>query len=180
MRPSPRALAVLTVHHWADRVRGLTELARGRAASVGDRHLGPCDLGFWLVEDYFRRSRRSIGEILPPMEELRQTLGNIEYVLSRTLRLHRWLLGRTGVGHMRIWTLAFVAPSPHSPRSAMWNLALGAYVATSQTAPGNVAMAISCAGRVGSGLPTGHCAPHLIGGNLSHSTADIQHAFVLG
>ena len=44
---------------------------------------------------------------------------------------------------MHIWTLASAASSPQSPRSALWNLALGAYVATSQMAPGNVAMAIS-------------------------------------
>jgi SAM-dependent methyltransferase len=72
------ALAVLTVHHWPDRARGLTELAR-----VAQRRLvivtwDPAASGFWLVEDYFPE----IGEIdrciLPSIEELRGVLGDID------------------------------------------------------------------------------------------------------
>jgi SAM-dependent methyltransferase len=72
------ALAVLTVHHWADRVRGLTELARVAWHRVVILTWDPATSGFWLVEDYFPAIAEIDRQILPPMEELRQALGNIE------------------------------------------------------------------------------------------------------
>jgi hypothetical protein len=38
----------------------------------------PATSGFWLVEDYFPAIAEIDRQILPPMEELRQTFGNIE------------------------------------------------------------------------------------------------------
>ena len=72
------ALAVLTVHHWPDRARGLTELAR-----VAQRRLvivtwDPAASGFWLIEDYFPAISEIDRQILPSIEELRGVLGDIE------------------------------------------------------------------------------------------------------
>jgi SAM-dependent methyltransferase len=72
------ALAVLTVHHWPDRVRGLTELARVAQHRLVIVTWDPATSGFWLVEDYFPAILEIDWQILPPMEELRQTLGTIE------------------------------------------------------------------------------------------------------
>ena len=72
------ALAVLTVHHWADRMRGLTELARVARHRVVILTWDPATSGFWLVEDYFPAIAEIDRQILPPMEELRQALGTIE------------------------------------------------------------------------------------------------------
>jgi SAM-dependent methyltransferase len=72
------ALAILTVHHWADRVRGLTELARVAQHRVVIVTWDPATSGFWLVEQYFPAIAEIDRQILPPIEELRQALGNIE------------------------------------------------------------------------------------------------------
>ena len=47
------ALAVLTVHHWPDRARGLTELARVVRDRVVVVTWDPASVGFWLTENYF-------------------------------------------------------------------------------------------------------------------------------
>jgi SAM-dependent methyltransferase len=72
------ALALLTVHHWADRVGGLAELARVVQHRVVILTWDPATSGFWLVEDYFPAIAEIDRQILPPMEELRQALGTIE------------------------------------------------------------------------------------------------------
>ena len=72
------ALAVLTVHHWPDRGRGLRELARVAQHRLVILTWDPATSGFWLVEDYFPAIVEIDRQILPPMEELRQILGHIE------------------------------------------------------------------------------------------------------
>jgi SAM-dependent methyltransferase len=72
------ALAVLTVHHWADRVRGLTELARVAQHRVVIVTWDPETSGFWLVEDYFPAIAAIDRHILPSIEEFRRTLGDVE------------------------------------------------------------------------------------------------------
>jgi SAM-dependent methyltransferase len=72
------ALAILTVHHWPDRRRGLAELARVAQHRVVILTWDSATSGFWLVEDYFPAIAEIDRQILPPMEELRQTLGDIE------------------------------------------------------------------------------------------------------
>ena len=47
------ALAVLTIHHWADRARGLAECARVARDRVVLLTFDPAVDGFWLVRDYF-------------------------------------------------------------------------------------------------------------------------------
>ncbi len=72
------ALAILTVHHWPDRARGLDELgrvARGRAVIVT---WDPASSGFWLVDDYFPEVVEIDRPIFPTLEELRRALGPVE------------------------------------------------------------------------------------------------------
>src|SRR5438128_11961089 len=47
------ALAILTVHHWPDRARGLGELARVARDRIVILTWDPATSGFWLVDDYF-------------------------------------------------------------------------------------------------------------------------------
>ncbi len=72
------ALAVLTVHHWPDRPRGLHELARVASDRVVIVTWDPATSGFWLIDDYFPEIGEIDREILPPMDEFRQALGPID------------------------------------------------------------------------------------------------------
>lgn len=72
------ALAVLTVHHWPDRTRGLTELARVAPRRLVIVTWDPAASGFWLIEDYFPEIGEIDRRILPSIDELRRTLGEIE------------------------------------------------------------------------------------------------------
>jgi SAM-dependent methyltransferase len=72
------ALAVLTVHHWPDRARGLAELRRVARDRVVILTWDPAAAGFWLVEDYFPALVAIDREIFPPLDELRRILGPIE------------------------------------------------------------------------------------------------------
>ena len=71
------ALAVLTVHHWPDRARGLAELARV-ARRVVILTWDPASAGFWLVDDYFPEVAAIDRPIFPGMAELGGLLGPIE------------------------------------------------------------------------------------------------------
>jgi SAM-dependent methyltransferase len=73
------ALAVLTVHHWPDRARGLAELARAARRRVVVLTHDPGADHFWL-EDYFPSLFRISREILPPLEELRRALGRTRVI----------------------------------------------------------------------------------------------------
>ncbi|HEU4370091.1 MAG TPA: class I SAM-dependent methyltransferase [Methylomirabilota bacterium] len=72
------SLAVLTVHHWPDRARGLAELARvaGRRAVV--LTWDPAAPGFWLVDDYFPEMVAIDRRIFPTLDDFRRALGPIE------------------------------------------------------------------------------------------------------
>ena len=72
------ALAVLTVHHWPDRIRGLAEMARVAGRRVVIVTWDPTFSPFWLVEDYFPAIVSIDRRIFPSMDELRDTLGEIE------------------------------------------------------------------------------------------------------
>lgn len=72
------ALAVLTVHHWPDRTRGLHELARVARNRVVIVTWDPAYSGFWLIDDYFPEIGEIDRQILPSLEEFRQALGPIE------------------------------------------------------------------------------------------------------
>ncbi len=72
------ALAILTVHHWPDRVRGLTELARVARRRVVILTADPASSLFWLVDDYFPAIREIDRRILPSIDELAGVLGEME------------------------------------------------------------------------------------------------------
>jgi SAM-dependent methyltransferase len=71
-------LAVLTVHHWPDRPRGLAELRRlARDRVVILTWVPDAALPFWLV-DYFPGLAALDGPIFEPLDALRRLLGPIE------------------------------------------------------------------------------------------------------
>ena len=72
------ALALLTVHHWPDRLCGLDELARVAKGRLVIVTWDPNASGFWLVDDYFPDLARIDGDIFPSIEELRRALGRIK------------------------------------------------------------------------------------------------------
>jgi len=72
------ALAVLTVHHWPDRARGLAELRRVARSRVAILTWDPASAGFWLVEDYFPALVATDREIFPSLDELMRILGPID------------------------------------------------------------------------------------------------------
>jgi len=72
------ALAVLTVHHWPDRARGLDELGRVARRRVVVVTWDPENFSFWLVDDYFPELAAIDRRICPAIEEFRRALGHIE------------------------------------------------------------------------------------------------------
>jgi SAM-dependent methyltransferase len=72
------ALAVLTVHHWPDRARGLRELARVSRQRVVVVTWDPSVTGFWLTDDYFPDIVAIDRPIFPTIEDFRRLLGRVE------------------------------------------------------------------------------------------------------
>ncbi len=72
------ALAILTVHHWPDRARGLAELGRVARERVVILTWDPASTGFWLGESYFPTLVAIDRQIFPRLAELRRILGSIE------------------------------------------------------------------------------------------------------
>jgi SAM-dependent methyltransferase len=72
------ALAILTVHHWPDRARGLDELARVARRRVVVVTWDPSSSGFWLVDDYFPAIVELDRRIFPTIEDFERAFGRIE------------------------------------------------------------------------------------------------------
>jgi SAM-dependent methyltransferase len=70
-------LAVLTLHHWDNRRQGLRELVRVVRGRIVIVTYDPAPSGFWLTDDYFPEIRDIDRRILPTIEELRDSLGDI-------------------------------------------------------------------------------------------------------
>ena len=131
-------LAVLTVHHWPDRPRGLDELqrvARDRAVILTwEPDTGP----FWLVDDYFPELVALDRAIFEPLDALRRLLGPIEVRRSRSPTT-AWTVSSAPTGGVPkpTWTRACAARSPPSPSYATWSPASRACGRISPTAPGS-------------------------------------------
>jgi SAM-dependent methyltransferase len=72
------ALAVLTVHHWPDRARGLAEMARVARDRVVVLTWDPASTGFWLVDEYFADLAAIDRWIFPALDDFRRALGTVE------------------------------------------------------------------------------------------------------
>jgi SAM-dependent methyltransferase len=72
------ALAILTVHHWPDRARGLDELGRVARRRVVVVTWDPSSSGFWLVDDYFPEVVSLDRQIFPTIEDLERAFGRVE------------------------------------------------------------------------------------------------------
>ena len=72
------ALAVLTVHHWPDRARGLAELARVARRRVVILTWDPDTSGFWLVEEYFPEIAAVDRPIFPTIADFTAALGSVD------------------------------------------------------------------------------------------------------
>jgi SAM-dependent methyltransferase len=72
------ALAVLTVHHWPDRIRGLAELSRVARDRVVVLTWDPDGPPFWLVAEYFPEIGVIDRPIFLTLDELRRALGPID------------------------------------------------------------------------------------------------------
>lgn len=71
------AMAVLTVHHWADWRRGVAEMARV-ARAVVILTWDPAHEGFWLTRDYFPDFVAFDRTIFPPLDALASALGGAD------------------------------------------------------------------------------------------------------
>jgi SAM-dependent methyltransferase len=72
------ALAILTIHHWPDKARGLDELARVARRRVVVVTWDPSISGFWLADDYFPEIFETDRKIFPTIEDYRRALGRID------------------------------------------------------------------------------------------------------
>jgi SAM-dependent methyltransferase len=70
-------MAVLSIHHWQDRTRGLEECARVARQRVVILTWDPASEGFWLVQDYFPEMLAHDRPLFPTMESLGAALGPI-------------------------------------------------------------------------------------------------------
>jgi len=71
------SLAILTIHHWQDQAKGLSELCRVARERVVILTWDPQAPGFWLT-DYFPEILDIDRGIFPTMDTLEQSLGAIQ------------------------------------------------------------------------------------------------------
>jgi SAM-dependent methyltransferase len=72
------SLAILTVHHWPDKARGLAEMRRVARERVVILSWDPEHEGFWLVQDYLPKIREIDRLQFPTLRELETAIGPIE------------------------------------------------------------------------------------------------------
>ena len=71
-------LAVLTIHHWLDKLKGLLELSRVVRERVVLLTWDPESEGFWLVKDYFPEFVKADRKRMPTMTELGRFFDHME------------------------------------------------------------------------------------------------------
>jgi SAM-dependent methyltransferase len=72
------ALAVLTIHHWADWRRGLAEMRRVARDRVVILTWDPAHEGYWLLQDYFPEIIDLDRESFPTLADMESVLGPID------------------------------------------------------------------------------------------------------
>jgi SAM-dependent methyltransferase len=72
------ALSVLSLHHWPDQARGLTELVRLARERVVLLTWDPAAPRFWLVEEYFPEILVIDRPLFPTLDDLGRVLGPME------------------------------------------------------------------------------------------------------
>ena len=70
-------MAILTIHHWGDRKKGLEECARVARKQVTLLTWDPASEGFWLVQQYFPDIIALDRTIFPTMDEIRSVFGKV-------------------------------------------------------------------------------------------------------
>jgi SAM-dependent methyltransferase len=82
------AMAIITVHHWAEPTRGLAEMARVARRRVVILSFDPAPLSeLWLVRDYFPRALEIHANAMPPIEGLAAMLPNASVEMVPVPRL---------------------------------------------------------------------------------------------
>jgi SAM-dependent methyltransferase len=71
-------LAVLTVHHWPDRSRGLREMRRVCRGPIVILTWDPESSGFWLVDDYFPVLVEIDRPLFPRIDAFRDLIGEVD------------------------------------------------------------------------------------------------------
>ncbi|HEX5046393.1 MAG TPA: class I SAM-dependent methyltransferase [Gammaproteobacteria bacterium] len=69
------ALAILTVHHWPRRDRGLAEMRRVARERVVIFTWDPAHAGFWLLREYFPEVLELDRPAFPSLREIEMTIG---------------------------------------------------------------------------------------------------------
>ena len=72
------SLAILTLHHWPDKARGLAELRRVARERVVILTWDPEHAEFWLIQDYLPEILEIDRRDFPALREIEKTLGPIE------------------------------------------------------------------------------------------------------
>ncbi|MDQ6612061.1 MAG: class I SAM-dependent methyltransferase [Gemmatimonadota bacterium] len=73
-------LGVLTMHHWQDLSRGLSECQRVARKRVVFFSWDPDATDFWLIDDYFPQFREQARALFPTMQALHQMLGEAHVI----------------------------------------------------------------------------------------------------
>lgn len=71
------SMAVLTVHHWSDKERGLKEMRRVTRGPIVLLTYDPAFRAFWLL-DYFPELATLDKDQMPPMEDYEASLGPVD------------------------------------------------------------------------------------------------------
>jgi len=72
------ALAILTIHHWPDKTRGLAELRRVARERVVILTWDPEHARFWLIQDYLPEIDEIDRRDFPTLREIEQAIGPVE------------------------------------------------------------------------------------------------------
>jgi len=72
------SLAILTIHHWPDKARGLAELRRVARERVVILTWDPEHPAFWLIQDYLPEITEIDRRDFPTLRELESALGPVE------------------------------------------------------------------------------------------------------